>query len=70
MNEAITRRPQPGDTVVIGDGTEPFAVLDVGDGVVHLESRHGVRLRAGLMAVRLAKSAEQRHQSQPAEARR
>ncbi|MQM38453.1 hypothetical protein KBTX_02464 [wastewater metagenome] len=47
------RAPQPGDAATIGERPERFTVISLDGGTVVLESRHGVRCRAGRRVVRV-----------------
>lgn len=54
MSAPITRRPQPGELVHVGDLPGTFRVLERDGGLYLLESEHGARCRAGVLVVRLA----------------
>lgn len=58
MTDPITRRPQPGELVHVGDLPGTFRVLERDGGVYTLTSEHGAVCRAGVLAVRLAEHRE------------
>ncbi len=51
MSERQSRRPQPGDTVTVGD--QRFAVIDFDGATYLLESERGTRCRAGVRVVKI-----------------
>lgn len=56
MNSPIRRKPQPGDTVKVGSLPDVFEVIEHHGSTVLLQSRHGIRLRAGINVVYFAES--------------
>lgn len=64
MAEAITRRPQPGELVHVGDLPGTFRVLERDGGLYLLESQRGTRCKAGVLVVRPAD--EQQREGQAA----